>query len=101
MLDAHLRRYGRIRSARPSTVEYWIPAEELDAFNDSIVELIEVVEGSKKRRFRRLIPQPVSTIDPDSWIRLASPDARTEPSRCPLAPPKTPVPAMIVSDRAA
>lgn len=41
--DAFISRYERQVVGDSTCEEYWIPAEELDSFNDSIIGFIEVV----------------------------------------------------------
>jgi hypothetical protein len=40
---AHLRQYSIQQAGGREHLEYWIPAEDMDAFNDAIVGKIEVV----------------------------------------------------------
>jgi hypothetical protein len=40
----HLAKYPEQEAAGRDHTEHWVPAEELEAFNDAIVGLIEVIE---------------------------------------------------------
>ena len=43
MLSTFLNRYAVQEAGGAAHLEYWIPAEELPAFNDAIVGMIEVI----------------------------------------------------------
>jgi hypothetical protein len=46
---AYLARYPVRKVGNAEALELWVPAEELDAFNSTIVGLIEVTHEFKKR----------------------------------------------------
>ena len=68
-------RYDVPEAGGRSHLEYWIPAEDVDAFNETIIGPIEIVHSFPSFRGQaiRRANRSASTLPPDSTITIVLP----------------------------